>query len=110
MSTSLLDQPEPVGANMPGDMSYFGDWLRSRREALGISANSIALKAGYTRNFISFLELGKRLPTDDVLERLAPLLGVQLDEITLAAFPDRFDDRQRRLLRKWLASDPDRPC
>jgi transcriptional regulator with XRE-family HTH domain len=106
MSTSLLDQRNKDGANIGGDMpSHFGQWMRNRRDELGISANSIAVKSGYTRNYISFLELGKRLPTDDALVTLAPLLHVSLDEITMAAFPDRFDDRQRLLLRQWLASD-----
>lgn len=110
MSTSLLDQHASGGCNLLGDMpSHFGTWLRNRREALGISANSIAVKSGYTRNYISFLELGKRLPTDDALKVLAPLLQVTMDEITLAAFPDRFSERERRLLREWLASVPDLP-
>ena len=55
----------------------FGVILRTRRIALGLSQEKLALDANLNRNYISLLELGRNQPTVTVLFRLASVLDVQ---------------------------------
>lgn len=55
----------------------FGVILRTRRIALGLSQEKLALDANLNRNYISLLELGRNQPTVTVLFRLASVLGMQ---------------------------------
>jgi transcriptional regulator with XRE-family HTH domain len=79
---------------MSTDMAtHFGDWLRARRKALGLSANQVALEAEITRSYMSVLELGKQPPTESVLEKLAPVLQTPLEDIRREAMRDEPRER-----------------
>lgn len=54
----------------------FGQVLRDRRLAAGLSQEKLALEAGVDRTFVSLLERGGRQPTLSTLWRLAEALSV----------------------------------
>ncbi len=61
----------------------FATALRRRRNALGISQEELAHRAGVTMRYVSLLETGKRVPTIVVVFALARGLGVKTSEIVL---------------------------
>lgn len=59
--------------------------LRKRREALGLSMNEVATRAGLAVSFIGYLETCQRKPSVETLSRLASAFGCQAYEILEAA-------------------------
>jgi transcriptional regulator with XRE-family HTH domain len=52
--------------------------LAAKREALGLSMNVVAAKAGLSHSMISRVERGLRKPTLDTLLRIAAAMNVEL--------------------------------
>ena len=50
--------------------------LHDHRAALGFTQTKLADLSGVTRQMISFVEQGKRIPTVDTLSKIAQALGV----------------------------------
>ncbi len=50
--------------------------LTQLRESLKLSKNQLAKRSGVSQSFISYIELGQRQPTLDVIERLCQALGI----------------------------------
>lgn len=61
----------------------YGSRLRFAREALGISQEALAEKAGLHRTYNGQVERGERNISIDTLEKLANAVGEQLWEILL---------------------------
>jgi len=59
----------------------FGDRVRARRDALALSQEGLALKAGINRTYIASLEAGQRNPSLDLMSRLAIALRIDLGEL-----------------------------
>lgn len=57
-------------------IALLGRNIRRRRNALGISQEELAFRAEMKRSYVSGIELGKRKPSVDALERLAGALCV----------------------------------
>jgi transcriptional regulator with XRE-family HTH domain len=57
-----------------------GTRLTRFRESKKISKNKLAQEVGVTQGFISQVELGNRLPTLEVLNRICTALGITLAE------------------------------
>ena len=51
-------------------MSRFGDALRKQRKAAKITGRELARKTGLSPAFLSDIELGRRWPGDDALDRI----------------------------------------
>jgi transcriptional regulator with XRE-family HTH domain len=58
-----------------------GGILRERRIKKGMSQNEAASKAGITQTFLSLVEHGKRVPSYDVLKKIAMILGEDVDHL-----------------------------
>lgn len=58
-----------------------GTVLKRRREAKGLSQETLAKKAGVTREYVNKLEAGHYDPTVGTLRRLARALGASLTEL-----------------------------
>lgn len=68
----------------------FGEVLRRRREAAGLSQEALAADAGLHRNYVGLLERGKRVPSILVVEKLAAALGTSMSALFRAV--ERLDD------------------
>jgi transcriptional regulator with XRE-family HTH domain len=56
----------------------FGTLVRRRREAAGVSQEALAAKAGLHRTYISLLERGQRMPSIEVVRKLAAALDTTM--------------------------------
>lgn len=56
---------------MPVDLKELGLILRKRREALGVNQAELARRVGVTEQYLGMLEVGRRSPSLELLERLA---------------------------------------
>jgi len=59
----------------------FGDRVRVRRLALGISQEVLADRSGIARAYVGHLESGQRNPSLDMIARLATALEVDASEL-----------------------------
>lgn len=60
----------------------FGDYLRNKREAFGWTQPEAALKAGIEQSYLSKLETGKSIPSEEVFSRLVTAYDLDLNEMT----------------------------
>jgi transcriptional regulator with XRE-family HTH domain len=65
----------------------FGDVVRRRRQAAGLSQEALADAAGLHRTYISLLERGMRMPSIEVVRKLAGAL-----ETTMASLVGELED------------------
>jgi transcriptional regulator with XRE-family HTH domain len=63
----------------------------------------LAEQSSVQQALLSLLEAGKREPTDEVLGKLAPALGIGFWELKQATFDDRISDEEAAALTVWLA-------
>ncbi|MCV0334561.1 helix-turn-helix transcriptional regulator [Microbacterium sp.] len=66
---------------MPSPRVALGARVRELREALTLSQEAFAHKAGLDRTYVSGVERGRRNPTLDVLYRLADALEVEVRDL-----------------------------
>lgn len=76
----------------------FTEFIKSRRTHLGLSLRSAATRAGVDAAHLSRVEAGSAPPSDALLERLAVVLDVPLDELLLVA--GRLPGTLRRLVER----------
>jgi len=67
--------------NEPGISKLFGQAVRSRRLAAGITQEKLAEHAGLHPTYISMVERGVRNPTLDASDRIAGVLKVSLAKL-----------------------------
>ena len=60
-------------------MSSFSDRLKELRDSRELSQLDLARKIGVSQRAVSYYELGKNIPTLDVLIRIADFFDVTLD-------------------------------
>ena len=70
----MTDERSPVAGR-------FGAAVRARREALGISQEDLADRAGLHRTYVSLIERGQRTASIAVIEKLAGALGTTMSEL-----------------------------
>lgn len=63
-------------ARMPFQSEQIGQRLHDARERAGMSANALAKAAGLTHTTVQDIEMGRRNPGVETMERLAQALGV----------------------------------
>ncbi len=62
-------------------MKSFGQFIREKRDEKDLSLRELARRAGVSAPFLSDIELGRRFPSDEVLEKLGAILGATVDEL-----------------------------
>ena len=82
-------------------MKTLGEYLRERRELKDISVRELARQLDVSAAFLSDVELGRRHPSEEVLGRLATLLGTSTGDLR------KYDARPpMQELKRLAASDP----
>jgi transcriptional regulator with XRE-family HTH domain len=76
----------------------FGDFIREARIATGQSLRDLAKALEISPSYLSDIENDRRVPSEDVLGKLAALLALDRDE--LMALAGRFGDEAERYLRR----------
>lgn len=66
-------------------MSSAGLHIRKRREAMGISQAALAAQIGVDKSFLSFVESGKRIPSEEHVSQLSEVLGLPAELLLLQA-------------------------
>jgi len=61
----------------------FGQLIRQRRQALGISQEELGYRAGLDRTYVSGLERGVRNPSLTALVNLARGFGISVSDLTM---------------------------
>ena len=62
-------------------MEGIGPYIRKRRDELDLSLREFAKKLDCSPAFISDIELGRRYPSDEVLNEMARVLRVKVEEL-----------------------------
>lgn len=62
-------------------MKTLGEFIRERREAANISLRELARQIQITPPFLSDVELGRRNPSDEVLEKIAGFFSIPVEEL-----------------------------
>ena len=79
----------------------FGEWLRSRREAAGLSYRAMAARVGLSPPFLHDVEMGRCRLSERHFPKVAKALGIGVSDLE-AHRCDLADD-----LEGWIASHPD---
>ena len=82
-------------------MKTLGERIRELRERNDLSLREFAKKINLSAPFVSDIELGRRFPSDDALEKIAKTLGVSTEE--LRAYDTRLPISE---LKKLVQSSP----
>ena len=62
-------------------MKTLGQLIRELREEKDLSLREFSKKLNLSAPFVSDIELGRRFPSDDILEKMAEILDVPSDEL-----------------------------
>ncbi len=98
----------PEGAGTP-DEPAFGSWLRQTRASRGLSQQDLADHLGVSAAHVSRVESGEKGLSEEALARVAELLGMSVEEVSLRAgvVPAHVRSvlsRHAREFAEWLAS------
>jgi len=80
------------------DGRSLGDVVRNKRVELDISLRDLAKKLAIAPSYLSDIENDRRVPSEDVLERLAAELKLKLDDLMARA--GRFGDEAERYMKQ----------
>jgi transcriptional regulator with XRE-family HTH domain len=65
-----------------------GEFLKTRREALGLTQRALAQKLGVEASHVAFIESGRRKPSLKLVARIADTLGLDRQELLVLAHPE----------------------
>src|SRR5260370_34949476 len=78
-----------------------GQRLRELRDKADLSLRELAKRIGISSPFLSDIELGRRFPSEEILEKLARALNVSLEDLK------QYDNREPIVdLKRLMDSDP----
>lgn len=66
-------------------MSSAGSHIQQRRKAMGISQSALAAQIGVDKSYLSLVESGKRVPTEEQISNLSSILGLPAELLLLQA-------------------------
>ncbi|HKV55395.1 MAG TPA: helix-turn-helix transcriptional regulator [Candidatus Binataceae bacterium] len=69
-------------------MNKLGEFLKTRREALGLTQRALAQKLGVEASHVAFIESGRRKPSLKLVARIADTLGLDRQEVLVLAHPE----------------------
>ncbi|GAB4192811.1 MAG: hypothetical protein OHK0022_07190 [Roseiflexaceae bacterium] len=85
ISVTCITQPEhTVQTSTPLSPGYFGANLHRLRTTHNLTQHTLAQRIGITKQaYISNLEAGRKLPSPDLIVRIADVFGVTVDQLLL---------------------------
>lgn len=84
------------------DTDTLGSYIRRARSAKRVTLRQLAAAVGVTPSYLSDIENDRRAPSEDVLQRIAGQLELDLDE--LLALRGRLDQATEEYLRRVPAA------
>jgi len=85
------------------DGMKFGEYLKNRRSELGWTQPEAAAKASIEQSYLSKLETGRSMPSEEVYQRLVEALTIETDAMLAALYPAELDRlREIEAVRKHL--------
>lgn len=88
-------------------VASFGPRLRRRREAHGFGLNQLAERLGVSAGYWSRIERGQeKPPRDELIERVAGILALRLDDLFIDAgrLPPDMRDDLRSVVKLWRST------
>ena len=76
--------------------------LRKNRRKCGFSQEKLAEKAGISTQYLAMMEIARKFPTSDVLERIAVAMNIKVYELFLV---DHSPRDELELLRRDIISE-----
>jgi transcriptional regulator with XRE-family HTH domain len=76
--------------------------LRENRRKCGLSQEKLAEKAGISTQYLAMMEIARKFPASEVLERLAEAMGIKVYELFLIGHSPR---EELELLRQDIISE-----
>ena len=75
--------------------------LKENRRRLGITQPELAERAGISTQYLAMIEIARKFPTADILERLSAALGINPHELfSVAVSPERaMEQLQQKLVK-----------
>jgi transcriptional regulator with XRE-family HTH domain len=80
----------------------FAKNLRENRRKCGLSQEKLAEKAGISTQYLAMMEIARKFPTAEVLERLAAAMNIKVYELFLI---DHSPREELELLRQDIISE-----
>jgi transcriptional regulator with XRE-family HTH domain len=80
----------------------FAKNLRANRRKQGFSQEKLAEKAGISTQYLAMMEIARKFPTSEVLERLAGAMGINVYELFLI---DHSPREELELLRRDIINE-----
>ena len=81
-------------------MTSLGKRIRDRRQELGLTVRGFAALIGVAPPFVTDIEADRRRPGPEVLDRIASVLRVRLDELKA------LDPRITPEVKEWMDEEP----
>jgi putative transcriptional regulator len=70
------------------DTNKLGEFLKTRRAALGLTQRELAEKIGVEASHVAFIENERRKPSLKLIARMADVLGIDRQELLVLAHPE----------------------
>ena len=86
----------------PSLRETFAKNLREKRRKCGFSQEKLAEKAGISTQYLAMMEIARRFPTSEVLERIALAMNIKVYELFLV---DHSPREELELLRQDIISE-----
>jgi len=83
---------------MPDAPQTLGDFIRSARVAADLSLRELARRIAKTPSYLSDIENDRRVPSEDVLAKIADAIGVPFEDLVVRA--GRVGEAVQRLVRR----------
>jgi len=80
----------------------FAKNLRENRRECGFSQEKLAEKAGISTQYLAMMEIARKFPTSDVLERIAEAMNIKVYELFLIEHSPR---EELELLRQDIINE-----
>jgi transcriptional regulator with XRE-family HTH domain len=69
-------------------LKNLGEFVKARRQGLGLTQRSLAQKLGVEASHVAFIESGRRKPSLKLVGSIADTLGLDRQEVLLLAHPE----------------------